>query len=107
MSARVRASLSASELDALLPMARAAIGGDARLLAARQALVPKRLRERAFWASYLRRCLTIKKEVVLEFGRHALALAAGEEGTTAVSDAELAQAWARELELTVPAPAGA
>lgn len=104
-------------------MARAAIGGDDRLMTARQSLVPKRMNERSFWAAYLRRCLSIKREVTLEFGKHALALAGAAESAqpaqgaaeaqtgangavcAAVTEAQVAEAWAQELALTVPAAA--
>jgi hypothetical protein len=105
VDAALPCGLCAQQLERLLPLARAAIGGDERLMAARQVLVPKRLGERAFWAAYLRRCLTIKKEVALEFGQHALdahagAGGAGADGAAALK-ARVDEAWARELALTL------
>ncbi|KAG8462436.1 hypothetical protein KFE25_012256 [Diacronema lutheri] len=107
VAVRLPQPLSTRQLDALLPMARAAIGGDERLMGARQHLVPKRMGERAFWAAYLARCVSIKREVVFEFGAQALARGAGGRAggdgkASCASDAELAEAWAQELELTLP-----
>lgn len=68
-------ALSGEQLEALLPLARAAIAGDPGLPAARRALVPSRLSERAFWCAYARHCLAAKRALVLEHGDAALRLA--------------------------------
>lgn len=68
-------TLTSAQLDAMLPLARAAIAGDPHLLSARQALVPSRLSERAFWCAYARHCLAAKRALVLERGEAALQLA--------------------------------